>query len=311
MYFPEVENADEDGILAVGGEVTPTLILDAITHGVFPWPISFGDGPDDEEGDYDEVDEFDVAEEDYPVDEVDDEYETPEESDEVMAEVEYESQDTPQEMISLNAKTLNACWNDQTRGSLETLASSNSVLAWWAPDPRAIFDLDNIHIPRRLQRTMRSGKFVVTFDQVFPAVMLACATAGMRKQEGTWITQEFFDGYCKLHELGYAHSAECWLVDENGEMIPSVSGGVKGRLVGGVYGVAINGFFDGESMFSTETDASKVALFTLLTRLRHSGFKLFDLQILNEHTKSLGGVEIPRKEYQKRLCDALQTYVKF
>jgi len=126
--------------------------------------------------------------------------------------------------------------------------------------------------------------------------MLGCANAKGRAGGESWITREFYASYCRLFELGLAHSAECRLGD---------------RLVGGVYGVAINGFFDGESMFSVERDASKVALVALLRRLKTLGFQLFDLQILNDHTASLGGREIPRAEYLRRLNVALRTPTRF
>ena len=156
--------------------------------------------------------------------------------------------------------------------------------------------MDNFHVSRRLERTIRNGKFRVTFDEAFPEVMLGCANAKERANGESWITREFYASYCRLFELGLAHSAECWLGD---------------RLVGGVYGVAINGFFDGESMFSVERDASKVALVALLRRLKALDFQLFDLQILNDHTASLGGREIPRAEYLRRLKLALRAPTRF
>ncbi|MDO5308095.1 MAG: leucyl/phenylalanyl-tRNA--protein transferase [Planctomycetia bacterium] len=203
---------------------------------------------------------------------------------------------TEKNIASLPEKSRNARWQTYDISSLDTLADLDALVEWWSPNPRAIFDLDNIHIPRRLLRDMKSQKFIVTYDQAFPEVMLACANVGFRRLEGTWITREFFSTYCKLHELGFAHSVECWQEKEP-----------HGReLVGGVYGVAIGRFFDGESMFSSVSNASKVALFTLLLRLKECGFQLFDLQVLNPHTQSLGGIDIPRSEYLARLNEAIE-----
>jgi leucyl/phenylalanyl-tRNA--protein transferase len=157
---------------------------------------------------------------------------------------------------------------------------------WWSPDPRAIFELDGLHISRRLQRTMRSGRFSVTINRAFGDVIRGCAD----RDEGTWITADMIRAYEKLHELGWAHSIECWRC---------------GELAGGVYGVAIGGLFAGESMFHRQRDASKVALVFLLDRLRQHGFRLFDIQMLTDHTASLGAVEIPRSQYLFRLRDAL------
>jgi leucyl/phenylalanyl-tRNA--protein transferase len=164
---------------------------------------------------------------------------------------------------------------------------------WWSPDPRAIFELDGLHVPRRLWRTIRSGRFRVTFDQAFAEVIRGCAD---RPGEGTWITADMIDAYEELHRLGYAHSVEVWEEDELG---------------GGLYGVAVNGLFAGESMFTRRRDASKVALVYLVDRLRRRGFQLFDTQMLTEHTARLGAIEIPRTEYLARLQKALACRVTF
>ncbi|HLW65640.1 MAG TPA: leucyl/phenylalanyl-tRNA--protein transferase [Gemmataceae bacterium] len=164
-------------------------------------------------------------------------------------------------------------------------------ICWWSPDPRAIIELGELHISRRLQRTINSGKFTVTLDKNFEAVMRAC---GERK-ENTWINSEMLQAYCRLHELGHAHSAEVWH---------------EGELAGGVYGVSLGGLFAGESMFYRERDASKVALAFLFERLRACGFELFDTQILNDHTASLGAKEIPRSEYLQRLPGAIDKPVR-
>jgi leucyl/phenylalanyl-tRNA--protein transferase len=164
-------------------------------------------------------------------------------------------------------------------------------ICWWSPDPRAIFELERLHISRRLRRTIRTGRFRLTLDADFPGVIRGCAEG---REEGTWITADMIDAYEDLHSLGHAHSVECWY----GE-----------KLVGGVYGVAIGGFFAGESMFHRERDASKVALAHLAQRLRNSGFRLFDTQFLTDHTVRMGAIEIPRAVYLDRLARALRSPV--
>jgi leucyl/phenylalanyl-tRNA--protein transferase len=165
-------------------------------------------------------------------------------------------------------------------------------ICWWSPDPRAIFELDGLHVPRRLQRTIRSGKFELTVNEDFAGVIRGCAD----RDDGTWILPEMIDAYETLHGLGHAHSVEAWL---------------DGVLAGGIYGVAIGGLFAGESMFYRARDASKVALAYLVERLRERGFELFDIQFVTEHTGRLGAVEIPRREYLARLRRALRCEVNF
>jgi leucyl/phenylalanyl-tRNA--protein transferase len=169
--------------------------------------------------------------------------------------------------------------------------SSDPVISWWSPDPRAIFELDRFYLSRRMMRTIQAGKFRVTINQAFAEVLRGCAN-----RDSTWITTDMFDAYVQLHRLGHAHSIETWLGDE---------------LAGGVYGVAIGGFFAGESMFHRARDASKVALTYLVEYLKVRGFVLFDSQVVTAHTASLGAVEIPRAEYLTRLRRALETPVSF
>ncbi len=164
-----------------------------------------------------------------------------------------------------------------------------SRMQWWSPDPRAIFEFDRFHISRRLERTCRSGKFTVTSDRDFAGVIRACGTAQDRRWN-TWITPDLAAAYCRLADLGHTHSVEVWH---------------DGRLAGGVYGIAIGGLFAGESMFHHERDASKVALVYLVRHLRERGYRLFDIQQLTDHTRSLGAIEIPRREYLRRLREAL------
>lgn len=168
-------------------------------------------------------------------------------------------------------------------------------LAWFSPERRGILELDELHVSRRLLRTCRSGKFQVTCNRDFPGVIRACATVGDRPQNN-WITEEIIAGYCEFHRAGYAHSVEVWQA---------------GDLAGGIYGVAINGLFAGESMFYRVRDASKVALVHLVQHLRARGYSLFDTQMVTPHTLSLGVREIPRNAYLQRLSVALAQDVSF
>jgi leucyl/phenylalanyl-tRNA--protein transferase len=206
FLIPEL--ADENGLVAIGGDLRPERLLEAYRRGIFPW--------------YDE--------------------ELP--------------------------------------------------ICWWSPDPRAIFELDDFRITRRLARTIRSDRFAVTVNRDFGGVIRGCAD----RDEGTWIVPEMIRAYETLHRLGHAHSVEAWR---------------GGMLAGGIYGVAIGGLFAGESMFYRERDASKVALAYLVERLRQRGFQLFDIQFVTEHTTRLGAVEIPRAEYLARLRRALAHTVRF
>jgi leucyl/phenylalanyl-tRNA--protein transferase len=171
----------------------------------------------------------------------------------------------------------------------------HTPILWWSPDPRGIFELTDggLHVSRRLWRTVRSGRFDVTVNRDFAGVIRACAE---RPGLGTWITPEMIEAYERLHRLGFAHSVEAW------------QGGVLG---GGVYGVAIGGFFAGESMFTRARDGSKVALVALMGRLRERGFALFDTQFVTDHTRRLGAVEVRRDEYLRRLRVALARDVTF
>lgn len=210
-FFPSVDNADENGLIGVGGKLTSHWLFDAYTHGIFPWPFN------------------------------------------------HYSSDKP-------------------------------LLGWFSPDPRCIFDFGQFHVSRRLARTCRSGRFEISFDRNFGGVIRRCALIPGRKNE-TWITPEMIDAYVRFHRRGYAHSVEAWR---------------NGRLVGGVYGIAIRGFFAAESMFFLERDASKVALVALVEHLRNQGFALLDIQVETEHTARFGAVKISRKEYLNRMEKALQ-----
>ena len=169
----------------------------------------------------------------------------------------------------------------------------DTPILWWSPDPRAILEFDNLYISKRLARTIRTNKFQVTFNQDFDAVVQGCT---YRPEEGTWITPEVANAYGEFHRRGHAHSVEVWQ---------------QGILVGGLYGVAIGALFAGESMFSTVSDASKVALVALVSRLKEKGYQLFDLQIINEHTSMMGATEIRRDDYLARVKLAIQLKITF
>ena len=164
-------------------------------------------------------------------------------------------------------------------------------LFWVDPKLRGILPLDGFHISRSLARRMLAGGFEVTFDRDFSGVVEACAD-----RDETWINDTIFDLYAQLHQMGYAHSIEVW---------------VKGKLIGGVYGITLGAAFFGESMFSRASDGSKIALAYLVDHLRRTGFELFDTQFITPHLQSLGGIEIERADYHERLESALQHNADF
>ncbi len=176
--------------------------------------------------------------------------------------------------------------------------NAGDPVLWWSPDPRGVIELDGVHVSKSLARTIRSGKFRVTHNTAFRAVVQGCADT---RTDGTWITPDMIEGYCELHAVGAAHSVETWL--------PDGAGGYT--LAGGIYGVTVGGLFAGESMFHRATDASKVALVALVARLRARGFVLFDTQMVTAHTARMGAVEVPRAEYLARLARAVGLDVTF
>ena len=209
IIFPDPELADDDGLLAFGGDLKPETLLQAYSSGIFPWSVK--------------------------------------------------------------------------------------PISWWSPDPRAIFELATFKPSTRMARMYRSGKFFFSIDKRFTDVMRGCAQSAPGR-ETTWISPEFISAYSKLHQLGHAHSVEVY----SGE-----------RLVGGVYGVAVGGFFAGESMFSEISNASTMGLIYLFNHLKSRGFELFDSQVLTPHTLRLGAVEISRAQYLVRLKDAINKKCLF
>lgn len=178
------------------------------------------------------------------------------------------------------------------RGGMFPMAMDDEGdIGWFSPDPRGVIPLDGFRIPHGLKRTLRKKPFEVSFDTAFPEVISGCAD-----RDSTWISREIRASYEKLHQLGYAHSVECWR---------------DGELRGGLYGLALGGAFFGESMFSRESDASKVALVALVERLRANGFELLDTQWSTEHLERFGCTEVPRNEYLAALARALEVDAEF
>ena len=164
-------------------------------------------------------------------------------------------------------------------------------ILWWSPDPRAVLRPDGVRVTRSLRKRLRQGTLRCTADRAFRSVVEGCAGARRDKSgrnSGTWITPKMKLAYARLHELGYAHSIECWAGDE---------------LVGGLYGVSLGRVFFGESMFSRVTDASKVAFVRLAEQLRAWRFTLIDCQVMNPHLASLGALPMPRRTF----LDLLRT----
>ena len=205
--FPPPDEAEPDGLLAVGGDLTPERLLLAYSQGIFPWP---------HEG-----------------------------------------------------------W----------------PMLWFSPDPRMVLPISELHIQRSLRQAIRKQRFEVRLDTAFAGVMQGCKTAPRAGQAGTWITRGMQKAYGKLHELGFAHSAEAWM---------------DGQLVGGLYGVSLGRAFFGESMFARVDDASKVAFATLARQLERWGFHFIDAQVHTQHLERFGARLIPRAEYLEKLEQALQ-----
>ena len=168
-------------------------------------------------------------------------------------------------------------------------------LYWIEPERRGVVPLEAFHVPRRLRRTVRQDRFRIRIDSAFEAVVEGCAQAGPKRRR-TWINGRIRQLYADLFRMGHCHTVEAWL---------------DGALVGGLYGVRLKGAFFGESMFSCERDASKVALVHLAARLRAGGFRLLDAQFITGHLTQFGAVEISRRAYQAELEGALGTDAEF
>ena len=196
-------------------------------------------------------------------------------------------------MAQFDARDLLSCY---ARGVFPMAdAREDSRVFLIDPERRGVIPLDGFHVSRRLARTVRAEPFEIRTDTAFRAVVQACAASGPGRAE-TWINRPIEDLYVRLHDLGFAHSVECWLDDE---------------LVGGLYGVSLQGAFFGESMFSRRRDASKVALIHLVARLLAGGYRLLDAQFMTEHLTQFGAVEISRLDYHRRLALALSAEAAF
>ena len=168
-------------------------------------------------------------------------------------------------------------------------SADDPELFWVEPELRGVLPLDDFHVPKRLARTIRQAPYEIRFDTAFAEVIAACA-ASVDNRPSTWINSTIAKLYTDLHRLGHAHSVEAWH---------------QGELVGGLYGVSLRRAFFGESMFARATDASKICLVHLVTRLRERGFVLLDTQFTTEHLKRFGAIDIPRDDYTDILADAL------
>lgn len=166
---------------------------------------------------------------------------------------------------------------------------------WVRPETRGIIPLDGFHVPKSLAKTIRQGRFDIRFDSDFAAVIDACAQA-RDVRPSTWINGPIREAYVALHSIGHAHSVEAWR---------------DGAMVGGLYGVTLGAVFFGESMFSLETDASKVCLYRLVERLRERGFELLDTQFTTDHLKRFGAIDVPRRRYEKMLAEAVKGHAVF
>lgn len=167
------------------------------------------------------------------------------------------------------------------------MADERGIIRWYTADPRGVMPLDGFKPPRSLRQLWNRGVFEIRINHGFRAVMTACRE---RRLDHTWISAELIELYCELHQLGFAHSVEAWH---------------NGKLAGGLYGVAMGAAFFGESMFHYETDASKIALYALVQRLREREFDLLDTQAVTQHLMRFGATEIPADAYLQKLHEAL------
>jgi len=174
-------------------------------------------------------------------------------------------------------------------------SASDPEVFWVRPETRGIIPLDGFHVPKRLARTVRKGLFDIRFDSDFEATIDACAEK-REERAATWINAPIREAYVQLHRMGHAHSVEAWR---------------DGRLTGGLYGVSLGRVFFGESMFSRQTDASKVCLVHLVGRLNARGFALLDTQFTTEHLKRFGAIDVPRAKYETMLAEALKGEAVF
>ncbi|PHO10019.1 leucyl/phenylalanyl-tRNA--protein transferase [Malaciobacter canalis] len=174
--------------------------------------------------------------------------------------------------------------------------NEDEPILWWSPNPRLVMQLDEFKVSKSLAKTIKKEKFEVKFDENFTQVMIECKNIFRPTQDGTWLQDELIQAYTHLHEIGYAHSFESYY---------------EGELVGGGYGLVIGDMFCGESMFAKKSDASKVALYHLVQRLKQKGFSLLDCQTPTEHLQSLGAKCISRDEFLDKLAKSIENFPKF
>lgn len=210
--FPDIEYSNPDGILAIGGNLSPGVLLSAYKQGIFPWYSEF------------------------------------------------------------------------------------EPILWWSPDPRFVLFPENLHVSKsarkKLNKTTSDSLYKYTMDTAFKEVITECKSAYRKGQKGTWITDEMLEAYCLLHKLGYAHSIELWK---------------DSLLIGGLYGVSLGNCFFGESMFSKESNASKIVFIRFIQFIKHKGFNLIDCQVYTPYLESLGALEIPRPGFIKLLKNGLKN----
>ena len=202
-------------------------------------------------------------------------------------------QATPEGLLAIGGDLSSERLLDAYRRGIFPWYSAGQPILWWSPDPRALLYLDNFKVSRSLKKQLQKNVYHVTLDTSFAEIVTACAAP--RKKDpvaGTWITQEMARAYNQLHLMGYAHSVETWC---------------GGRLVGGLYGLALGRAFFGESMFSTMTDASKIALAHLVEVLRQWSYSFVDCQLPSPHILSLGAVEVPRSRFLGELAGAMDA----
>ena len=170
--------------------------------------------------------------------------------------------------------------------------SEYDPIIWWSPDPRLVIFPQGLKVSKSLKKILHQRRFQITLDRAFEQVIRECANLRIESGQGTWLVEEMIEAYILLHHAGYAHSAEAWQ---------------DGKLAGGLYGVSLGAAFFGESMFARVSNASKAAFVTLVRRLEAWGFDLIDCQVRTEHLVRLGAVEIPRREFLKRLEKSLDV----
>jgi leucyl/phenylalanyl-tRNA--protein transferase len=195
--------------------------------------------------------------------------------------------DEPNGLLAATRDLTPARLVDAYRHGIFPWCGDEEPVLWWSPDPRMVLPTDKLRVTRSLRKVVRQERFEIRADSAFRRVMEACAAIPRPGQGGTWITPSMIDAYCELHARGCAHSVEAWR---------------DGRLVGGLYGVAIGRMFFGESMFARVTDASKVALVHLVAMLRARAFPLIDCQQETAHLASFGARPIPRRAFAERLA---------